>query len=330
MRDEIQAGIQANVQAILAATAPAPPRPDDDNNNMPVLQRQTASNRNNRPTARNNEDDNQTPRGPSAGMDDEFAALFQQILNPAQPVVTQSMGVADHVSEAMKERIWNYDYVDLAALLPSTAREHAAQTVTLSLCQGQNNGLGLQLNKPKQPALTLTQWEDAFLVYMGVYTMKHSHEAPDLCTYMKDIKDLGRRGANFLHYDKEFRALRENKNKPRLPWNSIHQTLHFQATTPFRAPRNNYQNQGSAQSGARNSGPRVPPGYCSDFHTFGKYCSRYPCTYKHYCPYCPGQERHPGYKCNNRSKQNGQTKQTQDQHKHQKQNPRHPNPSQTK
>ena len=156
-------------------------------------------------------------------------------------------------------------------LLPQQSSQYA-ETLTLSLCHD-NQNLGLRVGKPKAAAMTLQQWEDAFLVYMAVYTERHTSCCPDMCTYIRDIKDMARRGANFLHYDEQFRIERATTH---YPWNTVHTGLLFQATTPFRA----YSNTPSRNHQKPFLERKIPVGYCVAYNTKTGYCKAAP-----KCPY---------------------------------------------
>jgi hypothetical protein len=209
--------------------------------------------------------------------------------------VTAGIGITAHIPTSLKEKIWRDEYVELSALLPTQSHQFAEETITFSLCQEKNTNLGVKLNKPKPPKMNIQQWEDAFLVYMAVYTERHS-VCPAMCTYMRDVKDMARRGANFQHYDQQFRIERAATH---WTWDTVHQGLIFQATTPFRPFNARTQPTQPKRSPANSS--TISPGYCFDYNTQGSYCvagkdnNNKVCKYKHACSYCDG--RHPVYLC---------------------------------
>ena len=229
-----------------------------------------------------------TPTEPTntltAGMESDVMQMFRP--NP-RPIITAGIGIAAHVPHNVKEKIWRDEYIPLHQLLPQQSQQYT-ETLTLALCPDNNNQLGFRLSKPKSTTLTLDQWEDAFLVYMAVYTQRH-HVCPAMCTYIRDIKDMARRNANFLYYDEQFRMERASTH---CSWEAVHAGLKYQATTPFRAPQQKFQ--------AKNQSQKVPLGYCHSYHTRGVHCQHEKCRYKHVCPTC--DERHPVYRCQTKSK----------------------------
>lgn len=248
------------------------------------------------PTADNDKVSTDTPAAataPTTGMDSN--EIIQLFAPTPRPVVTAGVGIAAHVPPTLREKIWRDEYVPLHQLLHQESSKYT-ESLTLALCPDPNNQLGIRLTKPKPSTLTLQQWEDAFLVYMAVYTERHS-VCPQMCTYMRDVKDLARRGANFLYYDEQFRIERATTH---CNWESVHTGLRFQAVTPFRAPQKPQQ--------PKSNTTRIPNGYCHAFHARGTMCHAPKCRYKHTCPNC--EERHPIYRCT-KSSQNSQNRNVQ-------------------
>lgn len=223
----------------------------------------------------------------SAGNDN----IIQSFLPSPRPVITTGIGITAHVAPQLKEKIWRDEYIQFSQLLPQQSSFYS-ESVTLALCHEAQNNLGLKLTKPKPATLSLQQWEDAFLVYMAIYTERHPVCAA-MCTYMRDVKDMARRGANFTYYDEQFRIERAITH---CPWDSVHQSLLFQATTPFRPPVTQSKMAKKPFPG------RIPTGYCIPFHTPNTVCRTFRCMYKHSCPTC--EARHPQYRCNERHQHN--------------------------
>ena len=255
-------------------------------------------------------------RAPQEQEQGNAAQILQSFLPLPRPTVTAGISLSSHVPIQTKEKIWRDEYVPLAQLLPHQSHQFA-ESVTLSLCQD-NNNLGLKLSRPKPNTLTLQQWEDAFLIYMAVYTERH-HVSPAMCTYIRDVRDLARRGAQFQFYDEEFRKERATTH---WPWDTVHQGLLFQATTPFRAPTKLPPKQYQPFQA------RIPNGYCMAFHNKSSYCRNTKCQYKHLCPNC--EDRHPVYRCTDRVRHNkGQQPSPGDPHQTQHQPKAHNDQHQT-
>ena len=213
-----------------------------------------------------------------------------QFAPPPRPVVTAGVDIGAHVSANLKAKIWRDDYVDLSQLLPTS--QFQQETYTLSIDPSKNSNLGFKLNRPKLHNMTFDQWEDAFLIYMSIYTARYS-VAPEMCTYIRDVKMLANSNANFRFYDEQFRMYRSSTH---CEWNVVHNGIWFQATHPVR-PSNKSKN--SSNSNHQKQPFRVPHGYCTWYHLRGKYCnSPQSCKYKHTCPNCSAS--HPMYTCSER------------------------------
>ena len=230
-----------------------------------------------------------------SGMDEN--PLAPAFLPPPRPVVTAGVEIGAHVPPNVKAKIWRDEYVEFAHLLPSTTYQQ--QSYTLSLDPGSRSNFGIKVQKPKPNNLSFDQWMDAFIIYMGIYTAKHN-VAPAMCTYLRDVKSLAVRGANFRHYDEQFRVYRQTTH---CSWAELHYGIWFQATQPIRQNNNNNKsNQGWEKTGQNKSSPfHVPRGFCVHYHSRGKFCKNsQKCTYKHTCPKC--SEKHPMYFCETNTK----------------------------
>ena len=86
----------------------------------------------------------------------------------------------------------------MAQLLP--AIHYRQDTYTVSFDPRNNNNVGIKVAKPKPSNISLDQWEEAFLIYMAIYTERFN-VCPAMCTYIRDIRILAQRNANFRFYD---------------------------------------------------------------------------------------------------------------------------------
>ena len=225
---------------------------------------------------------------PSSSHTGNDVNVMQTFLPMPRPIITAGIGITAHLQHTIKEKIWKDEYVQLSTLLPQQSHHHVPETVTLSLYH-ENHNVGVKVNKPKPTQITIQQWEDAFLVYMAVYTERHN-TCPAMCTYARDVKDMARRGGNFQYYDEQYRIERATTH---CTWDTVHQGLLFQATTPFRTITPFRSNTKSQSKGIHNS--KVPKGHCIDYHTPDTFCKAHKCRYKHDCYLC--EERHPAFRC---------------------------------
>ena len=94
-------------------------------------------------------------------------------------------------------------------------------------------------------------------------------DLPDLLTYVSEVKNVAELGGDFLYYEQRFR---------KEPWSIYRQDLFDKALRlgKITGPKT------STYKGK--SFTRVPKGFCYDYHTPGKRCTKLACTYKHFCP----------------------------------------------
>ena len=103
------------------------------------------------------------------------------------------------------------------------------------------------VSRPKK-IMSIEVWQQAFNIFVGLYTQKHPHEAPALMKYGQTIRDLAASGQNWRFYDENFRFLRRAQAN-RVPWGSIHSELWLRSQFPVKAQSTNHQPTGFSKSG---------------------------------------------------------------------------------
>ena len=116
-----------------------------------------------------------------------------------RPVMSAGEDITTNVSATMKAEERRDEYLDLRLLLPTNSYQHESYALACDLTQ--SHQVGLKVNKPKPKNFTILQWEDAYLMYMAIYTTRHPTCATQMCAYMQDIRMLAKEGANFRLYD---------------------------------------------------------------------------------------------------------------------------------
>ena len=207
------------------------------------------------------------------------------------------------VSDKLRQKIYNDQYVDLASLL-----DNVPESNTLSIISEVGEPLRLAPHKSTRTINTLGQWCDAFMVYLAVYTHKYPHQISALASYMQLVKRLASRGGDFVHYDKEFRLLRQRGLKS---W-EIHMDLWLECrdvrSNVGRSSGNgNKKGNGNSFRGFpshANKAKSAPVGYCFRYHQTGRCHNAPSCPFKHNC-YKPGcSASHPAFTCSGGRTQN--------------------------
>ena len=263
-------------------------------------------------------DNNQT-----ADLGTVNATITQAVNNQVQNLITQgdylthSEGNFDgisrvidlKVSDKIKNQIWSNQYVNLAVLI-----DHKSDVVDgYKLVTGEGDQLCVTQNKITKRLTSLSQWCDAFLVYLTVYSRKYPNSVPNLTTYMSNVKMLHQKGGDFIFYDEEFRFMRQRN--PSIGW-SIDSNLWLECRD---VRGNSGKNQGRRYNNSfrapssNNNRSAHPTGFCYKYHSQGR-CPNYAqCNYKHLC-YSPGcNAKHPIFQCPKRipATNSGQNKTSQ-------------------
>uniref|UniRef100_A0A8W8NJ74 C3H1-type domain-containing protein n=1 Tax=Magallana gigas TaxID=29159 RepID=A0A8W8NJ74_MAGGI len=137
--------------------------------------------------------------------------------------------------------------------------------------------------KSKTP-MFISQWTDAFLIFINIRIQKHPSEAPHLLKYMSFIREMQRLHGDvaWRTYDESFRKLRESLA---VDWQKPIEELRGKCIA-----MSNKQNFGQPFRGKQPGKVR----FCFAYNQGGK-CKLFPCPYSHSCQLCNGN--HPKHKC---------------------------------
>ncbi len=127
---------------------------------------------------------------------------------PGQIFLSTNLPIDSEVSAKLKGKIWNKEFVDFGSLLSNPGQDKYQLSVL-------NSVTGLPASFCLEPVLrpkkimTIDAWQQAFHIFVGVYTQKYPHKAPALMKYGQTIRDLAARDQNWRFYDENFRYLRQ-------------------------------------------------------------------------------------------------------------------------
>lgn len=185
------------------------------------------------------------------------------------------------VPQNVKEKVWNFEFVDLAQFLRQNFESNMDNRP--SNIEVMNGKLVLQQREKKIKSIdNLSTWTNAFLNYMSVLIENHPNKAGELIRYMTIIRNVADEipSSRWIMYDQQFR-LRVSRNPSRV-WSSIDGELWLRfISTPVarinQTPRAN-----------------IPEACCYDFNYKG-FCRRKNCIFRHSCLKCRMQ--HPSKNC---------------------------------
>ena len=201
------------------------------------------------------------------------------------------MLVANHLDETLKAKIIANQYVDFSKLLNRDRSEDENQKMTLV----NRGGLSYWIPLEKSNSIgNYVKWEQAFRVFLHVYSSKFPTKATELIQYNHTIQTAANSYSwdNVYQYDKEFR--RHIERHPTRKWSIILQ----QAWTMFLKDRVNAtpsKNGNSSQNGSEGGKPKTSRRLCYDFNDgncrFGNKC-----RFEHKCGFC-GKYGHGTINC---------------------------------
>ena len=215
---------------------------------------------------------------------------------PSDPFISSSLSLDARVSEKIRAKIWNQEYVDFGSLLVNPIGQSRFQLTVSNAESGQLPSLCLEPAEKPRKITSIESWLSAFHVFVGVYTMKYPTESPALMKYGSLIRDLAARGHNWRFYDENFRFIRQS-HVSSLPWGTIHSELWLRShsgTSTSKSP-----GSGETPGPGTKADRPIPYGFCFKFHR-GLVCAG--CHFKHTCFKCNGD--HVATTCNFRASGN--------------------------
>ena len=199
-----------------------------------------------------------------------------QSIDPLPIVTANDLDI--HVSQQLKDKIWNFEYVDLTLLLEQNISDQQEQARSLSVVDNQLVLKPLQTEKKVKAITHIETWTTAFLNYTSILIQRHPQKAPELIKYMSVIRDAAVKNKTqaWVTYDQQFR-LRIARD-PSRSWTTLNGDLWLRCFA----------------SGNYLPTTQHTPAPCFDYNFQGQ-CNRFVCSYSHVCIKC-GQN-HPSIKC---------------------------------
>lgn len=201
------------------------------------------------------------------------------------PVKSFNDDLGVHISQQVRDKIINGEYVELENLLLIS---HSEQT--RAVVMDNNGNLNLKPKSGKKIS-DINTWFDAILIYTSIYTAAHPSSTPGLLKYIYNVKLGAGRCADmgWLTYDQQFRLKRARN--PSMNWGCVDMELWLlyisQGVTPTQEPQISQMNAGK----------------CFLYNNKGR-CGRSACRYLHRCLKCGGA--HAALFCNLKTTQNSQ------------------------
>lgn len=220
-------------------------------------------------------------------------------VSPMQ-IISTFDGIGINVPLKLKQKIWEGEFIELAALIKSGHEMEATEGGEGELVF---EGGKLVIKKRMQSGVitSIHAWSSAFMVFMSVFLESHPNEIQQLLKYMRDIRLLASRCAAWPWYEEQFRL--KKARYPDSSWGVIDNELWLLCMSgvggskPVEIAHTNatHPNTGSqpfrATQGPNREGPETRT--CWGYNR-GK-CSYVKCRFAHVCGKCGG--RHPTFQC---------------------------------
>ena len=125
------------------------------------------------------------------------------------------------VAPKLRAKVWSNEFFEFGLLLNSSPTE-GRYSIGVATPSGLSvPTLCLEPTQKAKYIPSIQVWTSAFLVFVGVYTVKYPSEASLLMKYSEVVLDLAARGGDWRYYDNNFRYLRQQKAVS-MPWGETH------------------------------------------------------------------------------------------------------------
>lgn len=204
------------------------------------------------------------------------------------PSITRPLGLG--VDSKIKSKIWANEFVDLCTLLGMKNKKKSFE-----IMENQKGECEIKAKRPTYEIRQVSQWVQAFFVFVGIVTEKFPREAPALMKYGDMVQKLGKQAGDeaAIYYDKNFREWRAS-NPSSFLWGNLNSEIHSEAlavslgksrvgSASVSGGKRKFSSS-SPQFFRGSSSPKYP---CHSFNNRG-FCTRERCPYTHACLKCGG------------------------------------------
>ena len=200
------------------------------------------------------------------------------------PQVGVNLPLGLHVPMAIKEKIWEGSYIDLALLYnepANTVLNRSDQNNLTLVMDGERLVLKkTALSRKKLDSFDL--WQSAFHVFMAIYAMKHLSKIPELLKYTEIIRKASIQfgGMGWKVYDEQFRM--KQATTPTRNWGNIDMELWLTVVAGSNCM--SALNQ-ATRTTAQYVKPKLRFGTCFAFNSAAG-CHFVSCKFAHICGKC--------------------------------------------
>ena len=238
------------------------------------------------------------------GIGDRQGMYGDQVQATTQPLAVADLSddLGSGVQLALKERIWNGEYVELGQLL----KMHPSPLDQSLVLAVDSVGGGLQLRpQSRSPSIrSIEQWTSAMIVFVSIYAERHLSRVRELLKYVTVVRTAAECGYNWKDYDVQFRL--RHARQPHMSWARVDTELWLLVATAqmrnFRTyggkqPSTWFPKRGGRRPFQQSTGGTRPrnAGVCFAFNS-GQCPRGRQCRYQHKCQRC-GDSSHGAAAC---------------------------------
>lgn len=166
-------------------------------------------------------------------VEDEEVVFGPDEMDDQPSTSSLSTPIAAMIDPAIKQKIWQDKYIDLAQLLPQNCTPNSTKK-GFQLHVSGNSALSVVPNKSKFATLTIDQWTTEFLRFMAIYGERFPESIPHLIKHGETVRNLAATPlarSGWLMYDQQVRMDRQVRG-----WPGIVSTWNFTLWQPDHNP----------------------------------------------------------------------------------------------
>ncbi|KAL9967839.1 hypothetical protein ACROYT_G026137 [Oculina patagonica] len=151
---------------------------------------------------------------------------------PDQLFVSSSLPLDAFVSDKIRAKIWNEEYIDFGTLITNPELVNKYSVTVGNAESGSMPSLCLEpVSKPKT-ITTIEAWSSCFLIFIGVYTSRYPAETPALMKYGEKVSSTA---TNLVSASLHPKVV-DDKIKKELDFHRLAGPFQFPPLNPFRIP----------------------------------------------------------------------------------------------
>ena len=205
------------------------------------------------------------------------------------------------VDSKIKSQIWANEFVNFDSLLPKKELKNPKFKFQDGEQEGEDGPGFVKQQYVTTKIVNMTQWLEAFHVYVAIFCEKYPTSSPNLMRYANIVTNLAKKSSDMaaLIYDQDFRKMRQT-DPINMKWENIAIDLYNEAlaeglSSKFKATEQLFLGKGKGGKKGQKKNT------CHTYNNEG-ICTKPNCRFRHSCQHCAGS--HPRKSCRSWLSQN--------------------------